>query len=204
MIEDSILDDKQNNFIVALCTLKDVYGLAATDLSTGRFEITEIPRGSGDEAVRSEIWRLHPSEILFADGQELELRGLIDPELSPFISIRPDSHFRQSMARGVVCEQLGVSNLSGFGAEDHTASVSAAGAMLEYLRESQKTLLQHVDGVAGLQCARLYGAGLDDAAEFGVGGRGFTAGRKGRCCGCWTARRHRWGGGSCGSGFYSR
>ncbi|MBN1515749.1 DNA mismatch repair protein MutS [Candidatus Sumerlaeota bacterium] len=147
VVEDSILEDKQNNFMIALCVLKDVYGLAATDLSTGRFEITEFPRSHAEEAIRSEIWRLHPSEILFADGQELELRPLIDPELSPHITIRPDSHFRVSVARGVVCEQLGVNNLSGFGAEDCTASISAAGAVLEYLRETQKTLLRHVNAL---------------------------------------------------------
>ena len=147
IVESTILDEKQNNFLLALYAGQKSFGLAAIDLSTGRFEITEFdPRRAGEEA-HSEIWRLHPSEVLISEEQQEQFPAWTDAEMKMTVSARPESHFNLRDCKKLLCEQLGVNNLTGFGAEDHTAALQAAGAIVNYLQETQRSLVSHINSL---------------------------------------------------------
>ncbi len=135
LTEDSLLDKTRDNLLAAVCLSGNTIGIAAIELSTGRFIVKEI--GSDAEELQSELHRLQPAEILMQEDTAL-------PYHHRNLQKRPPWAFDNDTCRRLLCEQMEVQNLSGFGCEDMTAGVSAAGALLQYLKETQKSLLPHV------------------------------------------------------------
>jgi DNA mismatch repair protein MutS len=120
------------------------YGVALIDLSTGEFNAAEYAGGDGLQALRDDIAVLRPREIIVSAG--LDIRGLI-PEVDTCGAAVTDVdgwHFALESARQTLLEQLRVGNLEGFGLERRQAAVCAAGALLRYLRDTQKAELAHV------------------------------------------------------------
>lgn len=147
VVEDSILEEKQNNYLVAICSHKDTWGLAAVDFSTGSFSIAEYASEEAQKDILGTIVRLQPAEILFPeDGKEMQYLGV---ELDFNFARTPlaKDYFSLESARRDLCEHLKVHNLEGFGAENHSTSLMAAGATLKYLKETQKTTLSHINAL---------------------------------------------------------
>ncbi len=140
LTEDALLDDRRDNLIVALLGRDARYGLAALDLSSGRFTLLEV---DGDDALRGELVRLEPAELLVPDD-DVPL-----PELPDAARRRlPPWHFDPSAAHRALCTQFGTRDLAGFGCEGLELAVGAAGGLLQYVRDTQRGALPHLRGLA--------------------------------------------------------
>ena len=116
----------------------DRYGLAWLDLSAGRFSVMEL---EGVEALETEIERLRPAELLAAEGAP-PLGGGRTVE-RPW-RFRPPWHFDSDAAARALSEQFHTRDLAGFGCADKPLAVGAAGALLAYVRETQRAALPHL------------------------------------------------------------
>jgi DNA mismatch repair protein MutS len=136
--DDALLDPRENNFLAAL-TVGTECGLAWIDLSTGRFHATQF--GSG--RLLDELARVGPVELLAAEEAELPAPVLNG---SMLVTRRPAWAFSQHSAHEGLCKHFNTRTLEGFGfGEGDDAAIRAAGAILDYLTETQKTSLGHID-----------------------------------------------------------
>jgi DNA mismatch repair protein MutS len=140
LVEESILEEKKNNYLAAAVNDGAKMGLAWVDLSTGEFRLADLP---GDR-LADELVRLAPSETLLpssvVDAQGQRVQAAAGGILTPY----HDWTFDRDNARRLLCEHFGVKSLRGFGCEELGPAVSAAGAVLAYLKETQKGPLQHL------------------------------------------------------------
>src|SRR5580700_11361208 len=136
----SVLDARENNYLAAVAkhTSGSPVGLAFVDLSTGEFQSTEFSGPGADEALRDELQLLHPRETLLPRPQQLfetaktsllEGAGGVESRLEDWI-------FQRDYAERISREQFGVAELTGLGLDDHPQALSAAGAIVHYLREN--------------------------------------------------------------------
>lgn len=146
VIDEEFLDARANNFILALSHTKGMWGLAYLDISTATFRVTE----SADIApILDEARRLGPREILLAEsgrrdpaaGWSQRLPALFGDAAFSYIE---DAAFDYRRAYERLTAQLGTLNLEGFGCESFTAGVSAAGALVYYVGETQKQKTAHL------------------------------------------------------------
>jgi DNA mismatch repair protein MutS len=134
LLSPSLLEDKKNNYIVSLVSEGERVGLAAADLSTGEFLVSEF----APEEIEQELSRFDPGEILLPEGVDLPLRGATQ------VTRQSGYHFSWDFAHSRLCEHFRVASLQGFGCEEMTLGVGACGALLSYLEENQKTTLSHL------------------------------------------------------------
>ena len=135
--EEALLDPRSQNLLAAVCTTRDRFGLAWLELSSGRFSVLETARLAD---LVAELQRLRPSELLAPDGAMPELPGSTPRS-------RPVWHFDQASAYRLLTEQFQTKDLRGFGCEDMGAAIGAAGALLQYVQETQKSALPHLTGL---------------------------------------------------------
>ena len=144
LTEESLLDAKHANYLVAVCPKGDVVGMAWADISTGEFCVQDVPT----RKLCDEISRLDPAECLLpqsaADDEDGDLTRFLRHESACMLSPRPDWTFNRATAERGLLEHFGVGTLEGFGCAGLGPALSAAGAVLEYLRETQKTSLAHL------------------------------------------------------------
>ena len=138
IIDEEALDDKNNLYMAAISANGDKYGLAHVDLSTGEFRVTEL-RSSGE--LLDELSRIAPAEVLIPENEHLsKLKGLSEYR----VEILKRDSFNTMTAETILKEQLGVRSLVGFGCQDMDQGVIAAGALVYYLRETQKGSPAHI------------------------------------------------------------
>jgi DNA mismatch repair protein MutS len=115
--------------------------LAWVDLSTGEFWVAE----PSSESLPDELSRIHPAECLLPESLRLEdERPAALADLDLLVTYRPDWTFSPDTGERELCRHFAVGGLEGFGCEGMTVALGAAGALLEYLRETQKTELGHL------------------------------------------------------------
>jgi DNA mismatch repair protein MutS len=166
---DSSLGSEENNFLAALAQVRDCVGFAALDLSTGEFRATEFSGEGAMRRVQEELEQLRPKELLFGSAAPLfdqaagkqpsfarpDSRGRLSPHGS---SPRPvgvnftetpleDWIFSPDHALPLLENHFGVLSLEGFGLAGRTAATAAAGAILYYVRSTQRGSLDHVDRI---------------------------------------------------------
>ncbi|MDO6422966.1 DNA mismatch repair protein MutS [Saccharophagus degradans] len=135
--DEALLDETRDNLLVAI-TLKDErYGISSLDMGSGRFTVFEV---ADEEALIGEIERLQPAELLAPEL--LTVPNIIS--LRAGYRRRPDWEFEYDTAQRLLTRHFGTQDLSGFGCEDFTAGISAAGCLFAYAQETQKTTLSHV------------------------------------------------------------
>ncbi|HSQ69455.1 MAG TPA: DNA mismatch repair protein MutS, partial [Steroidobacteraceae bacterium] len=152
--EDALLEARRDTLLAALNAGQGRFGLAWLELSSGRFHALEA---TGSEALASELERLRPAELLVSEEPGPELPG----GAAGVLRRRPPWHFEAASAERQLCEQFGTRELAGFGLAGRTLAIGAAGALLEYLRETQKSALPHLRGI---RCEERDDALLLDAA----------------------------------------
>ncbi len=135
--DESLLEERRDNLLLALHQSGPCFGLAALDLSAGRFTVQEL---EGAEALGAELERLRPAELLVAEDAVLPAALARRPGLRR----RPPWHFDPESARRLLCGQFGTRDLSGFGCEGLAAAVGAAGCLLQYVRDTQRSALPHL------------------------------------------------------------
>ena len=141
LTDDGLLDPRENNFLACVFPGKQAVGLAWLELSTGRFICSELEPNQ----LADELARIHPAEVLTPE---------VESPTSPVASLRSDGgmviterpawSFSNDQTRTVLLEHFGTRTLEGFDLEDSSVSVTAAGALLEYVFETQKSAVGHI------------------------------------------------------------
>src|SRR5262245_6028627 len=138
----SYLDAREPAFLAAIAGTGSSWGLAFLDVSTGEFAATEFDGAAAMSSLAAELAVLRPKEVLAPDGVDVA-RCL--PSLAPPRVTRLDAwHFEAARARATLCEQLRTASLAGHGLETAITATAAAGAIVAYLRETQRRELVHV------------------------------------------------------------
>ncbi|MFN2365265.1 MAG: DNA mismatch repair protein MutS, partial [Desulfurivibrionaceae bacterium] len=145
--EEQVLDDKSNRYLAAVCRVRKVWGASFLDLSTGEFLVTE--REESEELI-DELNRMMPSELLLEPVDQAELPDSLALLPSICITRRPEGFFQTETCREILLEHFQTANLAGFGCDQMTAGLTAAGGLLHYLIETQKTGLDHIERLAPL------------------------------------------------------
>lgn len=169
---DGSIGSEENNFLAALARASGAVGLAALDLSTGEFRATEFTGAEAEHRVMEELQQLRPRELLYPSSLPLFDRAPSDAPLGPAGGDAPGSlelrtthwHtegerqrftetpledwvFSPDYAVPLLENQLGVISLEGYGLNGKPAAATAAGAILHYVRSTQRSKLNHVDRI---------------------------------------------------------
>ena len=144
LTEDTLLDAHRDNLIVAVCRTGTVYGLASLDLSGGRFEIIELPDA---DALAAELQRLDPAELIFPDeeGYPAFLAQRVGAHQRPVWEFDPEQAVSQ------LTRQFGTRDLASFDCNDLPVAVAAAGCLINYVRETQRADLPHIQALTALR-----------------------------------------------------
>ena len=148
--DELLLDDKSNRYLSAIFLSTDkaspTYGAGHLDISTGEFLVSEHDDLDG---LLDELTRMAPAELLVEDSEEERgketIAAIMDflPDLC--LTKRPEHTFYLRTARETLLEHFETLNLAGFGCEHMKAGISAAGALLQYVSETQKTTCPHIE-----------------------------------------------------------
>jgi len=133
----ALLDDRRETLLAAVTREGGHFGLAWLDLAAGRFTLLE---SSGTQALTAELERLRPAELLVNENgarDALERPGTV-------LRARPPWHFESETCTRALNRQLGTLDLTGFGLTPGSLAVSAAGALLQYVGETQKAAVPHI------------------------------------------------------------
>jgi DNA mismatch repair protein MutS len=152
---DSALNSEENNFLAAVVTSGDRAGLAALDLSTGEFRSTEFAGQGAEKRIQDELEQLRPKEVLYASSAPLFEKSnhvgtgaLARAETSGWaLTPLEDWIFAADHALPLLENHFGVASLEGFGLAGKPAAATAAGAILYYVRSTQRGTLDHVDRI---------------------------------------------------------
>ncbi len=138
--DEALLEDRKDNLLVSAGRIDHLYGIASLDITSGRFVLQQV---ESEDRLVSEISRLNPAELLFSESWELpaalkQRSGLCR---------RPPWHFEPESARLAVLKQFNSHDLKGYGCDDLPAAIAAAGALLQYVRDTQLHVLPHIQGI---------------------------------------------------------
>ena len=149
LTDSSYLEAREPALIVALAPAVDGHGLGAAllDLSTGEFTTAEYAGDAGRQSLIDELQILRPRELLLPEAVAVPSALLGDVDLAARVTLVDGWAFDLEPARRALIEQLKAHSLDGYGLEPHPAAIRAAGAMVHYLRETQKVDLAHVRAV---------------------------------------------------------
>jgi len=147
--DEALLDERRDNLLLAIAVggsraghdAEAKYGLAWIDLASGRFLLSEV---TGAEALAAELARLAPAETLTAE--DVVWPGFV--AALPGLRRRAPWHFDSETAQRQLCRFFAVHDLSGFGADGLPIAIAAAGCLLGYVEETQKSQLPHLSGLA--------------------------------------------------------
>ena len=132
VIEPNLLVSKANNYLVGLVLEEREAGLACADISTGEFAVTQMPLNR----LLPEVERLKPAECITAKSSDIAQYNLAVP-----VTRSDDRHFTYDIAQRVLFDHFKVATLDGYGCAGLPLAIRAAGAVIQYLQETQKTVL---------------------------------------------------------------
>ncbi|NCF51482.1 DNA mismatch repair protein MutS [Gammaproteobacteria bacterium] len=141
LTDEALLAETRDNLLVAVFADDAATGIAWLDLAGGRFRMTEV---ADTEALAGEIERLRPAELIVDEDQPLTsaMRDRVR------VTRRPPWHFDLDSARRLLCAQFATRDLSGFGCDEFPRGVVAAGALLQYVSDTQKAALPHLRSIS--------------------------------------------------------
>ena len=138
--DEALLEEKRDNLLVAIHNIYDTFGIASLDITSGRLNILQV---TSQEALLGELERLKPVELLInEDSPYYKL-------LHNFSGVRrrPPWEFEFTQAERLLTEQFKTRDLSGFGCTDLPIAIAAAGCLLQYVKDTQRTALPHIWGL---------------------------------------------------------
>lgn len=135
--DEALLNERRDNLLVAICEHHNVFGIASMDISGGRLTVQEV---GNRQSLLDELERINPAEVLVSE----DATDMVVPNDQRSIRRLPPWHFDLDTATRQLTSQLGTLHLKGFGCEDLTAAIAAAGCLLQYARETQRTPLHHI------------------------------------------------------------
>jgi DNA mismatch repair protein MutS len=135
VVEPNLLESKSNNYLASLVIEGEQAGIAHVDISTSEFATTQLSA----ESFMPELERLQPSEVLISEGTD-------DYAHLPFTISRLDDYwFDPEIAREALLEHFNVATLEGYGCARLPLAIKAAGALIHYVKETQKETLPHLN-----------------------------------------------------------
>lgn len=141
LVEENMLEARRNNYLVSVVCQENYCGLASLDVSTGEFNLTELPVSQLSE----EIQAISPAEILLDETQKSDVQALLSKVQFNIIYTPRDSWiFHYDYGRETLVRHFKTNSLKGFGCEDFHLGIAAAGAILTYVQETQKTDLSYI------------------------------------------------------------
>lgn len=186
LTDADLLPEKSDRPLLALSIVhnkqrkKTTAGLAWLSLASGEFKVMEVTVAEQtlEARLKQELERIEPAEILMTIDQEEALQ----PVLHLTATNVPDWHFDIENGKKILLAQLGVASLNGFGAENCTVSIGAAGALLQYAQSTQNKQLQHIrtlhveteDTFIGLDAATRRNLELTEALRNQEGADAYT------------------------------
>nr|WP_320967485.1 DNA mismatch repair protein MutS [Hungatella hathewayi] len=137
------LDETKNNYLMGIVYIDERFGIAVSDISTGDFLVTEV---ASERELADEINKFCPSEIIcndafFVSGVDTEE---VKNRYQTVISALDSHFFSDEGCRKILKEHFKVGSLDGLGLQDYDTGVIAAGAVMEYMYETQKSTLSHI------------------------------------------------------------
>ncbi len=136
--DELLLEEKTDNLLVCIHVLTNEYGIASLNLADGRFTLSQTPELS---SLQDELARLQPAELLICEGSGLEE----NPGIScKNVVSRAAWQFDHSTAANIIKRQYQVNELNGLGCAELETATAAAGALLQYVHETQSTALLHL------------------------------------------------------------
>ena len=134
--DEALLDDKVDNLLLAVAQHEQQYGIAYLDLSSGRFRVLEV---SGEEALTGELQRLDPAETLYHES-------IYHPNITGRRGARSQTawEFDVESARRALNTQYQTHDLQGFGCDGIDLAIGAAGCLLQYVKDTQRSNLPHI------------------------------------------------------------
>jgi DNA mismatch repair protein MutS len=153
LTDTSYLDAREPAFLMAIVATSardGMFGAALVDLSTGEFSAAEYQGTAGFEALADEVAVLRPREIVVSSDQQPSIveKLVAQTRVEPAVTTADSWSFEPEAARRALLDQLRAHGLEGFGLEGRTAAIQAAGALVTYLRDTQKADLAHVRAIA--------------------------------------------------------
>ncbi len=142
-MDQMALDESSNNYIISLYFNKGIYGISCCDITTADFLLTEA---TDTKKVIDELYKYNPSEIIYSKSlmeSDLELNAIAD-KLSCALSFIDDSNFEESLTIKTLLTHFKMHSLEGLGLIDFPIGKVAAGALLLYLKDTQKSDLSHL------------------------------------------------------------
>ncbi|MBG3130774.1 DNA mismatch repair protein MutS [Proteus mirabilis] len=139
--DEALLEERQDNLLAAIWQDKNgAFGYATLDITSGRFRVTEMP---DSESMIAELQRTHPAELLYPET--FESMALIERQQG--LRRRPIWEFEPETARQQLNLQFGTRDLTGFGVENAHLALCAAGCLLQYVKDTQRTALPHIRNI---------------------------------------------------------
>jgi DNA mismatch repair protein MutS len=138
---DQLLDGKINNYLVSLVRKGSYIGLAMVDISTGEFLVTEFTGTDALEELKDELNRLNPAEILISENlvDDTDLNSIISHDQSMVLTPIDTYYSSYEETYKLLTSHFGTLSLDGFGIESFKMGICAAGMIIHYLRETQKS-----------------------------------------------------------------
>ncbi|WP_432697653.1 DNA mismatch repair protein MutS [Marinobacterium sp. YM272] len=135
--DEALLDETRDNLLAAIDAHNGSFGMALVDISSGRFSLLEV---DSEEGLLAELERLRPAEILYPEHSSLSA------VLQGRRGLRPQApwHFEFDTAQRLLCQQFNTKDLSGFGCDHLELAIGAAGCLLQYARDTQRSALPHI------------------------------------------------------------
>ena len=135
LVEPNLLPSGRNNYLACFTIQEGKAGFCYVDISTGELAATELAEGNVEGQLRAELQRLRPAEVLLSD--------LADDKLAKEFNLTriPNWYFEPGRAAAIIRSQFNLSNIEGLGLKPYPLAVRATGALLKFLQETQKSLL---------------------------------------------------------------
>ena len=139
--DEALLEDRKDNLLVAISLIDKKFGIASLDVTSGRFVLQEV---YSEDQLLSELSRLKPAELLYSEDWSLPQ----NIQQRTGLCRRPPWHFDQDSARQRVLIQFNTLDLKGFGCDGLNAAIASAGALLQYVKDTQQAALPHIQGLS--------------------------------------------------------
>jgi len=138
--DENLLEERRDNFLMAIASFNEEIGLSVLDVGSGRFFVQQL---SSYEQLQTELERIKPSEILISEDDALY------HQLSSAKGLRrqPPWYFEIDTCQRLLTDQFGTQDLSGFGCDGMTQAILAAGCLMQYVNDTQRTALPHIQGI---------------------------------------------------------
>ncbi len=138
--DENLLEERRDNFLMAIASQPDEIGIAVLDVGSGRFFVQQL---NTEEQLHTELERIKAAEILISEDDPLYT------QLSSYKGVRrqPPWFFEPDTCQRLLTEQFKTRDLSGFGCDGLTQAINAAGCLMQYVKDTQRTALPHIQGL---------------------------------------------------------